>query len=169
MNIALGDLHPSVDPLAWVAPNATVVGDAVLGPDASLWYSAVIRADGDTITVGEGSNIQDCAVLHADLGLPLRVGSGVSVGHGAVLHGCRIDDDVLIGMGAIVMNGASVGSDSIIAAGAVVSEGVSIPAGSLVLGVPGKVRRETTAEERQKIRLNAAHYVDRLPAYRATL
>ncbi len=168
MHVNLGERHPSVDARAWIAPNATVVGDAVLAAWASLWYSAVIRADGDTIVVGERSNIQDCAVLHADLGFPLRIGSGVTVGHGAVLHGCQVDDDVLIGMGAIVMNGASIGPDSIIGAGAVVSEGVSIPAGSLLLGIPGKVPRETTDAEREKIRLNASHYVDRIPLYRAT-
>ena len=167
MHVSLGERRPEIDASAWVAPTATVIGEVVMAAESSLWYSAVIRADGDAITVGERSNIQDGCVLHADNGLPLRIGAGVTVGHNVVLHGCTIDDDVLIGMGAIVMNGASIGSDSIIGAGAIVSEGVVVPPGSLVLGIPGKVRREVTDAEREAIRLNAAHYVTRLPVFRS--
>ncbi|MCQ1538399.1 gamma carbonic anhydrase family protein [Methanocalculus taiwanensis] len=145
---------------AFIAGNATVVGDAELGEDVSVWFSAVIRADRVRIVVGDRSNIQDNAVLHGSPGYPTTIGSGVSVGHGAILHGCTVLDDVLIGMGAIVMNGAVIGSGSIIGAGAVVTEGKVIPENSIVLGVPGKVISETTEEQRESIRRNASVYVD---------
>ena len=151
---------PSVDPSAWVAPGATVVGDVTLGADVSVWYSAVLRGDGDRITVGAGTNLQDGVVLHTDPGFHLEIGTGVSVGHNAVVHGCRIEDDVLVGMGAILMNGAVIGAGSMVAAGALVPAGVHIPPRSLVVGAPGKVRRETTPEELGGIELNATFYVD---------
>ena len=154
------DHTPHVDESAWGADDATLVGAATLGAEASLWNGAVVRADGDAITVGARSNIQDGCVLHADPGLPCTVGEDVSVGHRAVLHGCTIEDSVLIGMGAVVLNGARVGSGSLVAAGTVILEGTVIPPGSLVAGVPGKVRRETTDDERALISLNAAHYVE---------
>ena len=160
MLIALGDREPSVDPTAWIAPNATVIGAAVLGAHTSIWYSTVVRADSDRITIGARSNVQDCCSLHTDAGLHLRIGSGVSVGHSAVVHGCVVQDDVLIGMGAIVMNGAHVGAGSMIGAGALVSAGVVIPPRSLVMGVPGTVRRETTDDELLLIRANAEIYVE---------
>ncbi|MFC7530897.1 gamma carbonic anhydrase family protein [Actinoplanes sp. GCM10030250] len=151
---------PQSDSTAWIAPGAVVAGRVTLGPDTGVWYQAVLRADMDTITVGAGTNLQDGVVVHADPGFPVSVGAGVSVGHRAVLHGCTIEDEVLIGMGSIVMNGAYVGSGSIIGAGAVIPEGSVVPAGSLVLGMPGKVRRETTEDERKSIALNAAAYVE---------
>ncbi|WP_447644704.1 gamma carbonic anhydrase family protein [Nocardioides zeae] len=153
--------RPIVDPSAWIAPGAVLVGDVSVGPEASVWYTAVLRGDGDSITVGPRSNVQDGCVLHADPGFPLRVGAGVSVGHRAVLHGCTVDDDVLVGMGAIVMNGARVGSGTIIGAGAVVSAGVEVPPRSLVLGVPAKVRREVTDAELAEVLANATTYVER--------
>lgn len=162
MQISLSGRTPQVHQSAWIAPNATVIGDVRIGEHASLWFSAVLRADGDAITVGSESNIQDGCVAHADRGVPLSLGSGVTVGHNAVLHGCQIEDDVLIGMGAIVLNGAFVGAGSIIGAGAMIPEGSVIPPGSLVLGVPGRVRRDTTAAERQAIRANARLYVERV-------
>ena len=165
MLIPLQGRTPQIDETAWIAPNATVIGSAVLEQDSSLWFSAVIRADGDTITIGRGSNVQDGCVLHADRGVPLRLGAGVTVGHNAVLHGCTVDDDVLIGMGAIVLNGASIGSGSIIGAGAMVPEGTQVPPNSMVLGLPGKVRRETTNGEREGIRANARLYVERVAEY----
>ena len=131
-----------------------------MGAASSIWYTTVLRADGDSITIGEGSNIQDGCVVHADPGLPVVVGNDVSVGHRAVLHGCTIEDGALIGMGAIVLNGSRVGAGSLIAAGAVVLEGADIPPNSLVAGVPGKVRRETTPEER-------AGNIDNANTYRA--
>ncbi|MBM2614700.1 gamma carbonic anhydrase family protein [Actinoplanes sp. LDG1-06] len=145
---------------AWVAPGAFVLGKVTLGENASVWYTAVLRADRDSITVGDSTNLQDGVVVHADPGHPVLLGERVSVGHRAVLHGCTVEDDVLIGMGAIVMNGARVGAGSIVGAGALVPEGFAVPPGSLVLGMPGKVRRPVTDAERSTIRANALEYVD---------
>jgi len=150
---------PSVDPSAWIAPSATVIGAATIGPRAGVFYGAVVRADTSTISVGDGSNLQDGVVVHADAGFPATVGAGVSVGHRAVLHGCTVHDDCLIGMGAVVLNGAVIGAGSMVAAGAVVLEGAQIPPGSLVAGVPGKVRRQLTTEEQAGIVDNADRYV----------
>lgn len=150
----------------FIAENATVIGDVTLADDVSVWFGAVIRGDRDRITVGAGSNIQDNATVHTTPGHPVSIGSHVSVGHGAILHGCTIRDRVLVGMGAIVLNGAVVGEGSIIGAGAVVTEGKEIPAASLVLGVPGKVVRGTTAEEEAGIVQNADTYVRLAGGYR---
>ncbi|MFE3758485.1 gamma carbonic anhydrase family protein [Nocardia tengchongensis] len=159
MRIQLGEHAPQIDDSAWIAPNATVAGRVRLEGEVSVWYSAVLRGDMDQITVGARSNIQDGCVLHADPGFPCTVGTGVSVGHNAILHGCTVGDDVLIGMGATVLNGAVIGEGSLIAANALVPEGAQIPPGSLVAGVPGKVRRELSEAERDHIRLNAAAYL----------
>jgi carbonic anhydrase/acetyltransferase-like protein (isoleucine patch superfamily) len=156
--IRLGTHGPVVAASAWLAPGVTLIGDVHLHDDASVWYSAVLRADGDRIDIGSGSNIQDGSVVHADPGFPVVVGADVSVGHRAILHGCVVEDDVLIGMGAIVMNGARIGTGSLVAAGALVSEGVQIPPRSLVAGIPGKVRREITDEEHERILANARTY-----------
>jgi carbonic anhydrase/acetyltransferase-like protein (isoleucine patch superfamily) len=142
----------------FIAPNATVIGDVLLDEGVSVWFGAVIRADRDVIVIGSDSNIQDNAVVHESPGFPVRVGTQVSVGHGAILHGCQIDDRVLVGMGAILMNGAVVGEGSLIGAGAVITGGTKIPPRSLVLGVPGRVIRETTPEEQQSIVANAVTY-----------
>ena len=150
---------PSVDQSAWIAPSATVIGAAMIAARVGVFYGAVVRADTSTISIGEGSNLQDGVVVHADAGFPATVGSGVSVGHRAVLHGCTVQDECLIGMGAVVLNGAVVGAGSMIAAGAVVLEGAHVPPGSLVAGVPGKVRRKLTEEERAGIVSNAQRYV----------
>jgi carbonic anhydrase/acetyltransferase-like protein (isoleucine patch superfamily) len=150
---------------SWVAPGATLVGAVTLGPQASVWFGAVIRADGDTIEVGEASNVQDGAVLHADPGFPLTMGRGVSVGHAAVLHGCTIEDDVLVGMSATVLNGARIGRGSLVAAGTVILEGADIPPGSLVAGVPGKVRRPLSDDEIERVRQNARDYLERRRQY----
>ena len=131
---------PSIHPEAFVAPTAVVVGAVTMGPRSSIWYGAVARADADTIEIGEGSNIQDGCTLHSDAGSPLVVGRGVTVGHRVVLHGARVDDDVLVGMGSIVMNGAHIGSGSIVAAGSVVTK--DVPPGALVGGNPARVIRE---------------------------
>ncbi|GLZ51459.1 gamma carbonic anhydrase family protein [Actinomycetospora sp. NBRC 106378] len=157
---------PQIDPTAWVAPGAVVAGRATLGPEVGIWYGAVVRADNDTITVGAGSNVQDGSVLHADPGFPCTVGENVTVGHRAVVHGCTVEDDVLVGMGAVIMNGATVGRGSVIAAGAVISQGVSVPPGSLVAGVPGKVRRETTEDEQAFNGVSAAAYRHLLGVHR---
>ena len=154
----IGGHAPQSAPTTWIAPGAVVAGRVTLGPDSSVWYHAVLRADLDTITVGEATNLQDGVVVHADPGVPVTVGAGVSVGHRAVLHGCTIGDDVLVGMGAVVLNGARVGAGTLIAAGSVVLEGAEIPPGSLVAGLPGKVRRELTDDERAAILRNADNY-----------
>ena len=133
---------PQIDPTAWIAPGAVVAGRATLGAEVGIWYTAVVRADNDTISIGAGSNVQDGSVLHADPGFPCTVGANVTVGHRAVVHGCTVEDDVLVGMGSVIMNGAHVGRGSVVAAGAVISQGVTVPPGSLVAGVPGKGRRE---------------------------
>ncbi|MFC7404195.1 gamma carbonic anhydrase family protein [Georgenia alba] len=163
--IDLEGLRPVVDEDAWVAPTATVIGDVTLAAEASVFYGCVLRADLDRIHVGEGSNIQDGTVIHADPGHPAHVGAGVSVGHRAVIHGCTIEDDCLIGMGAVVMNGATIGAGSLVAAGAVVLQGVQVPPGSLVAGVPGKVVR--TLDDVGPIRENARVYRELARRHRA--
>jgi carbonic anhydrase/acetyltransferase-like protein (isoleucine patch superfamily) len=150
---------PAVHATAWVAHTASVTGSVTLGPRTSVWYGASVRGDLETIEIGPDSNVQDCSALHADEGFPLRLGESVSVGHGAVLHGCEIGDRVLVGMSSTVMNGAVIGSDSIVAAGALVTEGTRIPPASLVLGSPAKVIRTITQVERERIVDNATEYV----------
>ena len=157
---------PHLDPGAFVHEAAEVIGRVRLGAESSVWPHAVIRADADEITVGDRTNIQDGAVLHADPGLPCRLGQSVTVGHLACVHGCLIDDEVLIGMGAIILKGARVGAGALVGAGAVVAEGVEVPPGSLVLGVPGRVVRPTTAQEREGIRAGALRYVAMIEVHR---
>jgi carbonic anhydrase/acetyltransferase-like protein (isoleucine patch superfamily) len=165
----LGDRHPQIDDTAYVADGAQIIGDVVVGAGASVWFNAVLRGDTDRITIGSGSNIQDGAILHADPGYPCTIGAGVVAGHGAILHGCQIDDDCLIGMGAIVLNGARIASGSIVAAGAIVTEGKDFPPRSLIMGVPAKVVRETTAQDLEQIAAGARHYQERARIYRAEL
>jgi len=149
----------------FLAPNATVLGDVTLGNEISIWYGAVIRADKDRIVIGDRSNIQDNAVLHTSAGHAVLIGTDVSVGHGAILHGCRIADRVLVGMGAIILNGAEVGTDSLIGAGSVVTEGTRIPPGSVVVGVPGKPIKQVSPEQREHIVKNARNYWDLARGY----
>lgn len=157
---AVGGREPVISDSAWVAPNATIVGGVTLGARASVFYGAVLRADVDTITIGEATNLQDNVTMHCDAGVPATLGARISVGHGAILHGCTVEDDCLIGMGATVLNGAVIGAGSLVAAGTVVLEGTVVPPGSLVAGVPGKVRRDLTLDEQAGIRRNADHYLD---------
>jgi carbonic anhydrase/acetyltransferase-like protein (isoleucine patch superfamily) len=157
---------PEIDDSAFVAPTAVVVGAVTMGAQASIWYSAVARADSESIEIGERSNVQDGSTLHSDPGFPLVIGRGVTVGHRVILHGARIEDDVLVGMGAVVMNGAHIGTGSIIAAGAVVTQGKQIPPGSVVAGVPAKVVRPATEDDLLHIRGNAAAYYERLESAR---
>ncbi len=166
--IGFGGSTPDVDPTAWLAPTATVIGRVSIGAGTGVFYGAVVRGDSSTIAIGSGSNLQDGVIVHADPDFPATIGSGVSVGHAAVLHGCTVQDDCLIGMGAIVLNGAVVGAGSMVAAGAVLLEGANVPPGSLVAGVPGKVRRELTADEREAVVRNAAHYVELTAGHRQT-
>lgn len=159
MLIALGDRRPAVPDSAWVAPNASLIGEVRLGEGASVFYGAVLRADNEPITVGPGSNVQDNCVFHVDKGKPITLGEGVSVGHGAVIHGATIGDHVLVGMSATVMNDAVIGDEVLIAAGALVTESMEVPPRSLVAGVPAKVRRELTDAEVAGLHRNAEIYM----------
>ncbi|MBI4211602.1 MAG: gamma carbonic anhydrase family protein [Deltaproteobacteria bacterium] len=152
-------MYPSVHPQAFIADNASVIGNVRLEKNTGVWFGAVLRGDSNAIVVGEGSNIQDLSVLHVDHDHALTLGQGVTVGHRAILHGCTIEDRVLVGMGAIIMNGVVIGTGSIIGAGALIPEGVVIPPNSLVIGFPGKVKRTLSMEEIQSIGANAEHYV----------
>jgi carbonic anhydrase/acetyltransferase-like protein (isoleucine patch superfamily) len=142
------------------ADNATVIGNVTLGTDVGIWFGAVIRADKDKIVIGDRSNIQDNCVVHTTIGHPVIMGSDVSVGHGAILHGCTIGNRVLVGMGAIVLNGAEIGDGTVIGAGAVVTEGMKVPPGSVVVGIPGKIIKQATEEQQKHILANAASYVN---------
>jgi len=150
---------PSIAADAWIAPSATLIGAVDLQTRASVWYGSVLRADGDRIEVGAQTNIQDGCVIHADPGVPVTLGVRVSIGHGAVLHGCIVEDDVLVGMGAVLLNGSVVGTESLVAAGTVLLEGSVIPSGCLVAGIPGRIRRDLTDDEKQSIRENARTYL----------
>lgn len=164
---AIGGHTPQVAPDAWVAPTAAVLGQVTIGAGVGVFYSAVLRGDMDAITIGDGANLQDGVVVHTDPGSPARVGRDVSVGHGAVLHGCTVEDGALIGMNATVLNGAVIGAGSLVAAGALVLAGTEVPPRSLVAGVPAKVRRSLTDEEVTHCRENAGAYV-RLTAEHAS-
>jgi carbonic anhydrase/acetyltransferase-like protein (isoleucine patch superfamily) len=144
----------------FAAATATVIGDITFGKEVGIWFGAVIRADKDRITIGDRSNIQDNCVVHTSKGFPVILGNDVSVGHGAILHGCLIQDQVLVGMGAVVLNGAKVGRGSIIGAGSVITEGKEIPPNSVVVGVPGKIVKQTDEEQQQHILSNALSYVE---------
>ena len=166
---SLGDRAPQIDATAYIADGAQLIGDVVLGSGVSIWFNAVLRGDTERISVGAGSNVQDGAILHADPGFPCTVGTGVVTGHGAILHGCQIGDDCLIGMGAVVLNGAKIGPGSIVAAGAVVPEGKEFPPRSLIMGVPAKVVREATTQDLEQIAAGARHYQERARLYQAEL
>jgi carbonic anhydrase/acetyltransferase-like protein (isoleucine patch superfamily) len=154
------DIFPEIHAEAWLAPTATVIGDAHIDAHASVFYGTVIRADMATVHLGAGSNLQDNVVVHTDTDFPTLIGANVSVGHAAVVHGCTVEDNCLIGMSATVLNGAVIGTGSLVAAGTVVLEGTRIPPRSLVAGIPGKVRRELTDAEFQKVIGNARTYVE---------
>ena len=143
-----------------ICPGAQVIGDVELGENVSIWHGAVIRGDTAPIKIGNNSNVQDNCVVHCSKDFPVEIKDNVSVGHGAVIHGCTLEDNVLIGMNATVLNGAKIGKNSIVGAGAVVSEGKEFPENSLILGVPGKLIKETTQEQRDHILWNASHYVE---------
>lgn len=166
---SLDDQQPLIHPSAWVADNATVIGQVELKADSNVWFSAVIRADNDRIEVGERSNVQDGAVLHVDEGVPLTIGNDVTIGHQAMLHGCTIGDGSLIGIKAVVMNRAVVGRDCLIGASALIPEGRVIPDRSLVVGSPGRIVRELSDDEIAALRNGAAQYVLKARHYRAGL
>lgn len=165
----LDDLIPEVDPSAFVASSAEVIGDVSLGADASIWFGTVIRGDTDRISVGAGSNIQDTCVLHADKGFPLTIGERVTVGHQVMLHGCTIGDESLIGIGAVVLNGARIGKHCLVGARSLVTEGKEFPDGSLILGSPAKVVRQLTPEQIAILQRSAEHYMANARRYQAGL
>jgi carbonic anhydrase/acetyltransferase-like protein (isoleucine patch superfamily) len=153
----------------WIAPNATVIGNCILHENASIWFNAVLRGDNDPVVIGENSNIQDGSVLHTDVGCPLTIGQNVTVGHLAMLHGCTIGDNSLIGIGAVILNNAVIGKNCIIGAKAFISEGKIIPDNSLVMGAPGKVVRDVSDQQAQMLIGSALHYVENWKRYRAGL
>ncbi len=153
----------------WIAPNASVIGKVTLEKDASVWFGAVLRGDNDPIIVGAGTNIQENSVLHTDPGYTLKLGKGVTVGHMAMLHGCTVDDNSLIGIGAVVLNGAKIGKNCIIGAKALVTEGTEIPDNSLVVGAPGRVIRELKEDAIADLTRIAVHYVERWKRFKTEM
>ncbi len=160
---------PRVAESAWVADSAEVMGNVVLGEDASIWFGAVLRGDNETLSIGAGSNVQDGSVLHSDLGQPLTIGERVTVGHKVVLHGCTVGDESLIGIGAVVLNGARIGRHCLVGAGALVTEGKEFPDGSMILGSPAKAVRQLTPEQIEGLRRSAQTYVANARRFRAGL
>jgi len=165
----LDGVAPQVAPSCWIADSAQVMGRVQLAEDASVWFGTVVRGDTESITIGAASNIQDASVLHADFGKPLVIGSGVTVGHQVMLHGCTIGDDSLIGIGAIVLNGARIGRNCLVGAGALVTEGKEFPDGSMIIGSPAKAVRQLTPEQIEGLRQSARHYVENARRFKAGL
>ncbi len=157
--------RPTIGQGAWVAPDADLIADVVLEQDASVWFGAVLRGDNTTIRVGARSNIQEGAVLHSDAGVPLNIGEDCTIGHRAILHGCTIEDCVLIGMGSIILNNAVIGAGSIVGAGALVTEGKQFPPASLIIGSPARVARTLGADSLAVLKASAAHYVEKAHSY----
>lgn len=155
-----------IDASAFVAAGAVVLGDVQIGRNVSVWYNAVIRGDTERITIGDETNIQDLSMIHADPGMPCVIGRRVTVGHRVILHGCIVEDECLIGMGAILLNGVRIGTGSVVGAGAVLAEGTEVPPGSLVLGVPGKVMREVSEVMRGRIDHAWRHYIEEARRHR---
>jgi carbonic anhydrase/acetyltransferase-like protein (isoleucine patch superfamily) len=165
----LDGVAPRVAQTAWVADSAEVMGEVVMGEDASVWFGAVVRGDSDSITIGAGTNIQDASVLHADLNQPLVIGERVTVGHQVMLHGCTIGDESLIGIGAIVLNGAKIGKNCLVGAGALVTEGKEFPDGSMIIGSPAKAVRQLSPEQIEGLRMSAQHYIDNARRFKTGL
>ncbi|MEY4697265.1 MAG: hypothetical protein RIT14_1693 [Pseudomonadota bacterium] len=169
MIYALDDIAPQIDPTAWVAPDANVIGHIVLAAGSSVWFGATLRGDNEAIILGARSNVQENCVLHTDMGFPLTIGADCTIGHKAMLHGCTIGDGSLIGMGATILNGAKIGKGCLIGACALITEGKDIPDGSLVMGSPGKVVRLLDAEAQARLLLSAAGYARNAARFRAGL
>lgn len=165
MKYRLGSSQVEAHAESWVAPNATLVGKVKLEPGASVWFNAVLRGDNELIHIGENSNVQDGTVMHTDMGFPLNIGTGVTIGHNAMLHGCTVGDYSLIGINAVILNGAKIGKYCIIGANSLIGEGKEIPDGSLVIGSPGKVVRELTEPQKKMLEASAAHYVHNAQRY----
>ena len=166
---SIGGVGPSVSPTAWVAPSADLIGDVRLGVHCSVWFGAVIRADNTPIIFGEETNFQDGAIGHSDPGAPLTLGARVTVGHQAILHGCTIEDEALIGMGARILNGAVIGSQCIVGAGALVSEGKTFEPRSLIIGSPARALRQLSDQQVALLKMSAAHYAEKAARYAAEL
>ena len=164
---SIDDVAPSLADGAWAAPSADLIGDVRLGARASVWFGAIIRADNTPIILGQESNFQDGAIGHSDPGAPLTIGARVTVGHQAILHGCTIGDDCLVGMGARILNGAVLGPECLVGAGALITEGKSFEGGMLIVGAPARVVRPLTDMEKAGLRLSAAHYADKCARYAA--
>jgi carbonic anhydrase/acetyltransferase-like protein (isoleucine patch superfamily) len=162
----LGVDAPKIDPTAWVAENASVVGRVALGPEASVWYGAVLRGDNEWLTLGARCNVQDGSVLHSDPGFPLTLHDDVTIGHQVMLHGCTVGEGTLIGIQSVVLNGARIGRHSIVGAGALVTEGKEFPDGALIVGSPAKVVRMLTPEQIERLRQTAQHYVENAARHR---
>jgi carbonic anhydrase/acetyltransferase-like protein (isoleucine patch superfamily) len=161
--------EPTLGLGAWAAPSADLIGDIRLGARASVWFGAVLRGDNTPLVLGDDTNFQDGAIGHSDAGFPLIIGARVTIGHQAILHGCTVEDDCLIGMGAKILNGANIGQHCIVAAGALVTEGKKFEPGSLIVGSPARVVRQVTAEEKQLLQASAAHYAEKAQRYAAAL
>ena len=166
---ALADVTPSVAEDAWVAPDANVIGNVLLGPRSSVWFCSTLRGDNELIEVGAGSNVQENCVFHTDIGYPLSIGENCTIGHKVMLHGCTIGDNSLIGMGATILNGAKIGKNCLIGAGALITENKVIPDGSLVMGAPGKVIRELDAAAIKMLTGSALHYSENAARFRRDL
>ena len=166
---AIDGVSPRLASGAWAAPSADLIGDVRLGPRASVWFGAIIRADNTPILLGEESNFQDGAIGHSDPGAPLTIGARVTVGHQAILHGCTVGDDCLIGMGAKILNHAVLGPDCLVGAGALITEGKAFEGGVLIVGSPARVVRELNENERAALRVSAAHYAEKAARYAAAL
>ena len=165
----ISDVEPRLGDGAWAAPSADLIGDVRLGARASVWFGAVLRGDNTPLILGEETNFQDGAIGHSDADFPLTIGARVTVGHQAILHGCTIADDCLIGMGARILNGAVIEAECIVGAGALVTEGKRFESGSLIVGAPARAVRQLTDEERQLLRASAAHYAEKAQRYAAGL
>jgi carbonic anhydrase/acetyltransferase-like protein (isoleucine patch superfamily) len=165
MKYRLGDSRVETHPDSWAAPTATLIGKVRLQAGASVWFGAVLRGDNELIDIGPDSNVQDGTVMHTDMGWPLTLGKGVTIGHNAMLHGCTVGDYSLIGINAVILNGARIGKHCIIGANALIGEGKEIPDGSLVMGSPGKVVRELTEAQKKMLEASAAHYVHNAQRY----
>ncbi len=166
---ALGDKQPQLGDDTWIAPNATIIGDVRLGDQASVWWNATLRGDNDPIHIGANTNIQDGSVLHTDEGIPMHIGSNVTVGHLVMLHGCTVGDGSLIGIGSVILNRAVIGKGCIVGANTLIPEGKVFPDHVLIVGSPGKVVRPLTEEEVARLRHSAAHYVANASRYRTSL
>ena len=167
MNINLGEKKLKTDgDNYWIAPSATVIGDVHLAKDVSIWFNAVLRGDNEPIYVGEGSNVQDGSIIHTDPGFACSIGKNVTVGHMAMLHGCTIGDGSLIGIGSVILNDAKIGKNCIFGSKALITEGMEVPDGSMVLGIPGKIKKTLNEEEQSMVSIGAQHYIENYKKYK---